>query len=182
MTDKEKQIEKMANIIQNACNKCNECELYNTDMFKDVKGVDCVNLKKALNIYNAGCRIISEGSVVLSENQITCLQRDWFKFGKEYVSGKKDIVLLTEEELLARDKRLREADAEYIKALEECVNNQNAQARKETARKIYKLVDSKLDLYQNGVIGGSLYDVGYKSAVQEIKFSIKKQYGVEVEE
>lgn len=53
---------------------------------------------------------------------------------------------------------------------------------KETAREILKLVDKKLDLYRNGVIGGSLYDDGYKSAVQEIKFSIKKLYGVEVEE
>lgn len=53
---------------------------------------------------------------------------------------------------------------------------------KETAREILKLADNKLNLYQNGVIGGSLYDVGYKSAVQEIKFSIKKQFGVEVEE
>ena len=55
-------------------------------------------------------------------------------------------------------------------------------AKKETARGILKLVDKKLDLYRNGVIGGSLYDDGYKSAVQEIKFSIKKLYGVEVGE
>ena len=71
---------------------------------------------------------------------------------------------------------------EYAKDFCSQFNKGYERGSKETAREILKLVDKKLDLYQNGVIGGSLYDDGYKSAVQEIKFSIKKQFGGVVEE
>ena len=97
MTDKEKQIEEMANIIQNACNKCNECELYNTDMFKDVKGVDCVNLKQALNIYNAGCRIIYEDSVVLSKEELEIIKSERFNDGKITAKGYFEHYVLSQE-------------------------------------------------------------------------------------
>ena len=44
-------------------------------------------------------------------------------------------VVLTEEELFARDEKLHKADREYIKALEKCVNDRGAKERKETAKK-----------------------------------------------
>ena len=56
-----------------------------------------------------------------------------------------------------------------------------AQGRDETARKILQIVDGKLDLYRNGVIGGTLYDDGYKSAVNEIKIAVKNIYGIDLE-
>ena len=53
--------------------------------------------------------------------------------------------------------------------------------KQETAREILQIIDGRLDLYRNGVIGGSLYDSGYKSAVAEIKHSVAKKYGIELE-
>lgn len=53
---------------------------------------------------------------------------------------------------------------------------------KDTAEKIYKLVDSKLDLYRNCVIGGTLYDRGYQMAISDIKQKIKDIFGVEIKE
>ena len=53
---------------------------------------------------------------------------------------------------------------------------------KEMAEKIYKLVDSKLDLYRNGVIGGTLYDRGYQIAISDIKQKIKDIFKVEIKE
>lgn len=57
-----------------------------------------------------------------------------------------------------------------------------AETRKETAEKILKLADNKLDLYRNGVIGGSLYDSGYQTAIYDIKRIIKEQFSVEIKE
>ena len=50
-------------------------------------------------------------------------------------------VVLTEEELFARDEKLHKADNEYIKALEECINNRNEKTRKETAEKLLDEID-----------------------------------------
>ena len=44
-------------------------------------------------------------------------------------------VVMTEEELFTRDEKIHKADREYIKSLEECINNRNAKVRKETAEK-----------------------------------------------
>lgn len=55
------------------------------------------------------------------------------------------------------------------------------QAKKETATKILQIVDGKLDLYRNGVIGGTLYDDGYRNAVNEIKIAVKNKYGIDLE-
>lgn len=52
----------------------------------------------------------------------------------------------------------------------------------ETAKEILQIVDGKLDLYRNGVIGGTLYDDGYRNAVNEIKHTIKKLYEIELED
>ena len=61
---------------------------------------------------------------------------------------------------------------------EEIMNDIKKLANKETAEKILKLVDNKLDLYRNGVIGGSLYDSGYQSAIYDVKRTIKEQFGL----
>lgn len=71
---------------------------------------------------------------------------------------------------------------EYIDLSRNYVGEQVAQTRKETAEKIYKLVDSKLDLYRNCVIGGTLYDRGYQMAISDIKQKIKDIFGVEIKE
>ena len=52
----------------------------------------------------------------------------------------------------------------------------------ETAKEILQIVDGKLDLYRNGVIGGTLYDDGYKNAVNEIKVTVKNKYDLELEQ
>ena len=73
-------------------------------------GLECDNLcqtngcrlyEVCTELYNAGYRKIPENAVVL-----------------------------TEEELFTRDEKIHKADREYIKALEECINNRNAKARK----------------------------------------------------
>jgi hypothetical protein len=56
-------------------------------------------------------------------------------------------VVLTEKELFARDENIHKADREYIKALEECINNRNAKTRKETAEKISDKVHRKMEPY-----------------------------------
>ena len=56
-----------------------------------------------------------------------------------------------------------------------------ATAKQETVTKILQIVDGKLDLYRNGVIGGTIYDAGYKNAVNEIKIAVKNKYGIELE-
>lgn len=89
----QKQIKELANIIQNACSKCKECEIYNTDMLKYFKGVDCVNLKKALNAYNAGYRKIDKDKeVVLTEKEyeIAMIHQYDVGFGFGYKKGSKE--------------------------------------------------------------------------------------------
>lgn len=71
---------------------------------------------------------------------------------------------------------------DYVETLRESKTQAYEFGVKETAEKIYKLVDKKLDLYRNGVIGGSLYDSGYQTAIYNIKRIIKEQYGVEIKE
>lgn len=52
-------------------------------------------------------------------------------FEEGYRKIPEDAVVLTEEELFARDEKLHKAEREYIKALEKCVNDRGAKVRKE---------------------------------------------------
>ena len=52
-------------------------------------------------------------------------------------------VVMTEEELFERDEKIHKADREYIKVLEECINNRNAKTRKETAEKFAERLKEK---------------------------------------
>lgn len=77
----------------------------------------------------------------------------------------------------------REKYREFLEMKRDMINNiQYKRGSKETAEKIYKLVDSKLDLYRNCVIGGTLYDRGYQMAISDIKQKIKDIFGVEIKE
>lgn len=161
MIDKEKQIEEIARIIHfdywGACgaDNCSDCS-------HSVLNI-CNDKIIAEKLYN---KLFPECSVVLSKEEFeTLVKTAQGEIGKMKTTEFIKACLLS---------------GVAVEAVSE--EEQLQKARKETAMGILKLVDKKLDLYQNGVIGGSLYDVGYKSAVQEIKFSIKKQFGVEVEE
>lgn len=77
----------------------------------------------------------------------------------------------------------REKYREFLEMKRDMINNiQYKRGSKETAEKIYKLVDSKLDLYRNCVIGGTLYDRGYQMAISDIKQKIKDIFGVEIKD
>lgn len=130
-------------------------------------------------LYDRNCRKIPEGSVVLDrqEHQKYCA----YKIIEPQIRGCLD----RERELERKLKELEEQRDRQAYITEELIQEKHRwteQARKETAEKIYKLVDNKLDLYRNGVIGGTLYDSGYQTAISDIKQKIKDIYGVEVEE
>lgn len=176
MTDKEKQIEEMVEVIKAQSVK------YNANCDKDCDDCpygDCVG-KLAEELLKASYRKIPEGSVVLSEGEYSDILED------EVETLERDIAeywVCLDIDAVAQELHkdgYRKLDDHAIMTLRKAKGLEE-RTRKETARDILKFVDKKLDLYQNGVIGGSLYDDGYKSAVQEIKFSIKKQFGVEVE-
>ena len=119
MKDKEKQIEEMAKIIQNACSKCSECEIFNTDKFKHIESVECDNLKRALDTYNAGYRKVDKDSVVISREELTKRDYEFRKIGYD--------------ECL-RDNPQKD---KYIKKLEHKIDKLNAkldQARKRQRR------------------------------------------------
>lgn len=117
-----------------------------------------------------GYRKIDKDSVVLSR--------------EEYENLKQNINSLNKQLIEAIHTRYSEEEFEYKvdKAVEEELDRVEEEARKETAKNIYKLADNKLDLYRNGVIGGSLYDSGYQTAIYDIKRIIKKKFGVEIKE
>ena len=110
--------------------------------------------------------IIEQGYRKIPKDSIVFSREDMKKYAKDCIAGEEtglDII----NALIARAERYKE---------------KAKQASKETAEKIYKLIDKKLELYQNGVIGGSLYDSGYQTAIYDIKRIIKEQLGVEIKE
>lgn len=108
------------------------------------------------------------GKLHLTVDGIDNTARLFVKFGITKLP--EDSVVLTKEE------------AERFRGQTINIAKIKAQARNETAEKIYKLVDNKLDLYRNGVIGGSLYDSGYQTAIYDIKRTIKELFDIEIKE
>lgn len=106
MTDKEKQIEEMGKILCNDMG-CKYCER-------------CYDLMKAESLYNAGCRKIPEGSVVLTKEEYEEL-----KFAKNLLELREETI-----------KSLEDANIRYAEALELKVNKKE---RKETAREILQM-------------------------------------------
>lgn len=91
-----------------------------------------------------------------------------YSMGKGYRKIADDEIVLKFDDLVKRDEKIKEFAKNKV--------------TKETAREILQIVDGKLDLYRNGVIGGSLYDAGYKSAVNEIKFAVKNKFDIDLED
>ena len=108
--DKQKQIEEIARII--AFDLCPNRHVHakwgeEAQCYSDNNFAECTKIKNVVDkLYNAGYRKIEKNAVVL-----------------------------TEEELFARDEKLHKAEREYISALEKCVNDRGAKERKETAEK-----------------------------------------------
>lgn len=104
------------------------------------------------------------------------------RFG--WIKPSKDSVVLSKEEfeLLTDIKDLQQQVQDSLSNMSEDFERIEKQTRKETAEKIYKLVDNNLDLYKNGVIGETLYDSGYQTAISNIKQKIKDIFGVEIKE
>ena len=117
-------------------------------------------------------------SWTLSEEDNKLITEELIKKG--WVKLPDSVVLSMEEyEKLLKDKTITVSIDEQLKKE---YAYELKQARKETAEKIYNLVDKKLDLYKNGVIGGSLYDSGYQSAIYDVKRTIKELFGVDIKE
>ena len=137
---------------------CKECAIHKKDCTGGKANLPCLMAEfcgKAL--YNAGYRKLPKDSVVLSREEY------------EKLKSRADNKCRYDCDLIDMP------DFEREKTLIE-------KTRKETAEKILKLVDNKLDLYRNGVIGGSLYDSGYQSAIYDIKRTIKELFNVEIKE
>lgn len=80
MNDKQKQIEEMAKVMFNSkCPtvKCCECRFNEFD-------VACQDNVRAEHLYNANCRIIPEGSVVLTEEQFSEFRQTIITQSQEY--------------------------------------------------------------------------------------------------
>lgn len=148
------QIEEMAKVIESV-------KLYGIDNYgRKISHYSTLELaEELLKHYQPK---IPEGSVVLSKEEYEELQKG-----------------VKTHNYTAMFNAVQEA---RITELEKRLCNIAYETRNETAREVLKIVDSKLDLYRNGVIGGSLYDDGYKSAVCEIKFKINELFNVEVKE
>ena len=111
-------------------------------------------------------KVFPEGSVVLSREEYA-----------EHIELRNSKV----GELVKENRKLGEQCLDWMKLYHKQLTKTNEESKK-TAEKILKLVDNKLDLYRNGVIGGSLYDDGYKSAIYDVKRTIKELFGVDIKE
>lgn len=131
-----------------------------------------------------GFAILDDGNLILLDEcgkfEYCPSERFSIKFEDSVVLSKEEYDTLKAE----NDKYVKDC-IDYIATISKLENKVwevEQQARKETAEKLYKLVDSKLDLYRNCVIGGTLYDRGYQMAISDIKQKIKDIFGVEIKE
>lgn len=120
-------------------------------------------LAKAL--INANYRKIADDEIVVKESEYEAVR-----------AVKKALDKLPKGEML----RIQ-TNKEYNEMLDYIFETAKQKGREETATEILQVVDKRLDLYRNGVIGGTLYDAGYQNAVNEIKIAIKNKFGIESE-
>ena len=193
MNDKEKQIEEMAKIMRlHICKDkpCKECNCHGLgNKSSTLYHCDCYYYAQSL--VKQDYRKISKDDVVISKeeyNELINLQRthaeDLTNVIQSYEESKKEIKIeyinhiKNLEKTIDRQSKDLNSQADRIIDLKRELENKS----KETAEKIIKLADKKLDLYKNGVIGGSLYDNGYQTAIYDIKRTIKEKFGVEIKE
>ena len=172
MNDKEKQIEKLANIIANC-------------RFTDPKS-------EAIDLYNAKCRIIPEDSVVLTKEELKKIIQEEYQnalIQEEYQNALKDKVVLTREEWA---QRVPFGLYQVAKVLYNGKCAELKQSRKETARelltaqlkecieaekRVLKIRKNKDDLYYNGF---SLAITNLKMYIKELAKEYKVEIGEEV--
>lgn len=190
-------IEEMAKVL---CDKnCEECS--------SKLLLPCGYKTYCTKLYNANCRIISDDEIVLKKSQYEAeKEKAFLEWREEYDQNcllrlrvsefEKELAKLKaqNETLELNNKKLKQTNDEFVKAnkafakrneelLDELqeLTDIKAKAKQETATEILQVVDKRLDLYRNGVIGGTLYDAGYQNAVNEIKIAIKNKFGIESE-
>ncbi len=166
--DELKMIEEMAEVITQASDKCfntrcEDCKYYRAD--DDDEGDDEIVIKKI---------------------ELERLERSNYQEGvadgRKEIKDQYDVLREQYATLWAENRTLKDSNETLTQRNFKVSIERTKATRKETVKEILQIVDSKLDLYRNGVIGGTLYDDGYRNAVNEIKVTVKNKYDLELEQ
>ena len=90
---------------------------------------------------------------------------------------------MNKDEMKVYEKGYADGQAHAIDTMNYIFHDEGIKIRKETAREILQLIDSRLDICRTGIFERKIYfEKGYKMAIQVVKMLIKAEYGIEEED